>query len=70
MRKERLIEDENGVKQRVVSIGRVYVGEKCFDTGHVLKNNKKMSLLEDDIILASCPKTGKYHKIRLQNLVT
>lgn len=55
-----IIEDENGSKQRIISIGGLYVDKKFFDIGKVLKNTMQMTLLDDDIILATCPKTGRY----------
>lgn len=53
-----IIEDENGRKQRIISIGGLYVDGKFFSMGRDLNNLQKMPLLDEDVILATCPKTG------------
>lgn len=55
----RVIEDENGGKQKILSIGGLYVDEQVFAFGRGLKNNKTFPLLDDDIFLATHPKTGR-----------
>lgn len=53
------IEDENDRQQKLISVGELIVPQNFFSIGTNLNDLKKMNLLDDDVILATCPKTGK-----------
>lgn len=55
----RTIEDEQGEAHRMVSAGGLYMDVNYFRIPNKgLKNTRKVLLREDDIFLATCPKTG------------
>lgn len=58
-----MIEDENGEKQSILNAGGLFFDEKLFTSSRNLNNTKAWPLLNDDIVLATCPKTGKRVKI-------
>lgn len=55
----RIIEDENGEKENEVSVGGLFMHTRLFTLpNRQLRETWKMSLRDDDIILATAPKTG------------
>lgn len=59
LEKVQAIEDENGEKQEMVSLGGLYVDAKFLRVYiRNIRNTKKWPLRDDDILLVSFPKTG------------
>lgn len=55
----RVIEDENGEKEHEISLGGLFVHTTIFTAPtREFRETWKFPLREDDIILATCPKTG------------
>lgn len=53
------IEDENGNKHKLFSLGGLFLDANKFcKQSTSMRNTKNFSLRDDDIILAACPKTG------------
>lgn len=53
------IEDEKGEINEIISVGGLYLDPKFFTLqACTLKMTKTMPLRHDDVIVATCPKTG------------